>query len=140
MNHDVDWALWLNKLIFCYTAHPWYTCLMSARFWDSVDRSGECWIWKGSTNRLGYGWFWWNGKNQRAHRVAWELTHGPISDDLFVLHDCDTPECVNPAHLYLGTQADNMRDKVSRDRQTKGEQVSTAKLKEDDVLEIRERR
>lgn len=111
---------------------------MSARFWDRVDRAGDCWVWTGSTNKNGYGWFWWNGKNQRSHRVAWELTHGPIESDVKVLHTCDNPTCVNPDHLYPGTDADNMRDKVERGRQTKGEDVNTAKLTRGDVVELRE--
>ncbi len=75
----------------------------------------------------------------RAHRVAWLLTHGDPGR-AHVLHDCDTPGCVNPGHLYLGGPADNMRDKVRRGRQTKGVAVNTAKLTPTKVRKIRARR
>lgn len=93
-----------------------------ARFWFKVDRSGACWQWRGSvTGRCsrvhrGYGQFTVGSRHVYAHRVAWEMTHGPIPAGLCVLHECDTPTCVNPAHLRLGTHRDNMRDAQERSR------------------------
>lgn len=83
----------------------------------------------------GYGQF---GKPRiRAHRVSWELAYGPIPDGRWVLHKCDNPGCVNPDHLFLGDAQTNEADKVSKDRQAKGETVGAAVLTTNQVLEIR---
>ena len=95
------------------------------RFWNKIDRRepNECWPWIGGISR-GYGhWsFWESGKcrSTTSHRKAWELANGPIPAGLFVLHRCDNPPCCNPAHLWLGTHADNMADKVAKGRQWRG--------------------
>lgn len=102
------------------------------RFWAKVDTSGECWLWTGATTR-GYGVF----DRMRANRFSWILHNGPIPDGLYVLHSCDQPLCVRPAHLRLGTQADNMRDKVQRGRQERGEAHHAAKFTEHDIRAIR---
>ena len=83
-----------------------------ARFWDKVETDGSgCWLWTGGCNRPGgYGRFRVGKKMVVAHRVAWELAYGPIPEGKRVLHHCDTPPCENPAHLWLGTQADNLQD------------------------------
>lgn len=88
------------------------------RFWSRVDRRGpdECWPWTGSRNPAGYGAFSRGGKRSNTHRVAWEMTHGPIPGRLHVLHACDNPPCCNPAHLSLGTHEDNMADMVAKGR------------------------
>jgi hypothetical protein len=72
-----------------------------------------------------------------AHRMAWELTHGPIPPGLFVCHHCDNPPCCNPVHLFLGTNADNVDDKVKKYRQAVGENHGRAKLTNSDVVEIK---
>ena len=91
------------------------------RFWSYVDRSGDCWLWKKTLNQHGYGVFGWpvNGKPrmQLAHRLAWTLTNGAPTQN--VLHRCDNPPCVNPAHLFLGTQRDNMEDAARKGRVAK---------------------
>jgi len=98
----------------------------------------ECWLWLGTIrNGFGYGVFSLNGKNEPAHRVSYELYKGPIPDGMFVLHNCDNRVCMNPAHLRLGTQQANMKDKVTRGRSARGEQNGIAKLTEKEVLEIR---
>jgi hypothetical protein len=82
------------------------------RFWAKVSRMSpaECWLWTASQNSMGYGKMLVAGKLQLAHRISWELHIGPVPAGLFVLHRCDTPLCVNPLHLFVGTNADNMRD------------------------------
>ena len=96
---------------------------LEERFWEKVDTSGKCWIWLGATYPSGYGHVWQgsdNVKDEYAHRAAWFLANGPIPKGKQVLHDCDTPPCVRLEHLYLGTPADNMRDRDTRGRNGKG--------------------
>lgn len=91
------------------------------RFWLKVNKRGlnDCWLWLASNIR-GYGQFQiWLGdrsKMVKAHRFMWELMNGSIPDGVLVLHECDTPSCVNPRHLKLGTSLDNMTDKMKRGR------------------------
>jgi hypothetical protein len=97
---------------------------LEERFWAKVTKSDYCWEWapKSRTSH-GYGVIQRGGRGgglALAHRLSYELACGPIPEGLCVLHDCDNPPCVNPAHLHLGTKADNMREKVSRGRQKTG--------------------
>lgn len=92
-------------------------------FWRHVQKSDGCWLWIAHTNAGGYGEFRRHGRTEIASRVSWEIHNGPIPDGLFVLHNCpggDNPACVNPAHLFLGTNDDNMRDMVTKGRQVRG--------------------
>ena len=86
------------------------------RFWAKVRKSDGCWDWAASLTK-GYGQFWLDGKQVKAHRVAWFLEHGewPPADKL-VCHSCDNPKCVNPAHLFLGSALDNNRDMIKKAR------------------------
>ena len=77
----------------------------------------DCWEWRGQFNACGYGKFRLTPNSMNlAHRVAWQIAHGPIPDGLHVCHHCDNPPCCNPAHLFLGTHGDNMRDREIKGR------------------------
>lgn len=90
----------------------------SEKFWSKVDIPAfdDCWPWQGHCDRHGYGSFKQGEKLTGSHRVAWELTRGPIPEGLHVCHHCDNPPCCNPSHLFLGTHQDNMRDMVAKGR------------------------
>ena len=122
---------------------PW-----QQRFWRHVTRAAddECWEWTGSHNPDGYGHLRMHNRmgvpcDEDAHRLSWRLHHGAIPDGLCVLHTCDNPACVNPAHLFLGTIADNNHDMrlKGRDRHPRGEQNGRAKLTQAAVLDMRRR-
>ena|SRR2546426_8145664 len=88
------------------------------RFWSHVDKndSSGCWIWTAHCNYTGYGTFQANGVQVRAHRFVWELTFGLIPKGILVCHACDNPSCVNPGHLWLGTNQANMIDREKKGR------------------------
>lgn len=96
-----------------YKARP-----VADRFWEKVDKSADCWVWTAATRAFGYGMFVVKKGSSpvSAHRLAYEMEIGPITRDMQVLHRCDNPACVRPAHLFLGTQADNIRDMQAKGR------------------------
>lgn len=120
---------------------------LAQRLWSRVDSSGgsdACWPWTGhARHNFGYGNIGdENGRNENTHRVAWRLTNGPIAKGMCVLHACDNPACCNPAHLFLGTQAQNLADMTAKGRRlstnrVKGERNWASKLTAEDVREIR---
>lgn len=151
-------------------AIPDFTPKDTARFFSKIDKTSHpdgCWTWTGCKNRKGYGPFSYGGrvanggKKVLAHRLSYELHVGPIPENQFVCHHCDNPACVNPEHLFLGNNADNMRDmkekgrhwmlhkpelilrgddhpsRLHPERMARGEAHGVAKLTEPQVLEIR---
>jgi hypothetical protein len=122
----------------------------SERFWAKVNKGGPvpshqpelgpCWVWTAKTNHDGYGQIREGGEGTpflQAHRANWVFANGPIPDGLWVLHRCDNPLCVRPAHLFLGTASDNTRDAMRKGRMAIGEANSRAKLSDSDVVLIR---
>jgi len=89
---------------------------LTIRFWDKVQTTANCWYWIGAVNNKGYGRININGKSQLAHRISFEMTYGKIDKGIKVLHTCDNTYCVNPQHLWLGTQKDNARDMSKKGR------------------------
>jgi hypothetical protein len=124
---------------------------LEERFWEKVAKRGpnECWLWTAYISTTGYGGIHGrrvNGESRMvsAHRLAWEITNGPIEDGLHCLHRCDVRACCNPAHLFLGTNEDNVADRdlkgrVSKTHQwkTRGESNGNSKLTEADIIRIR---
>lgn len=127
----------------------WPRRTVEERFWEKVERGepDECWEWQETTKGRGYGKLWVHGKRMKAHRLSWRIAHSmqEIPVGMCVCHHCDNPGCVNPAHLFLGTHADNMRDAARKGKffkkqtQVRGEKHGRHKLTEGDVLAIRSR-
>ena len=111
---------------------------LAIRFMRMTDRLGECWIWKGKEiTNTGVPRMEIRGKRMSASRAAYAFFNGPIPNGLSVLHRCDQPFCMNPAHLFVGTQSDNIADAVAKGRNPKGERHGMAQLTANDVLRIR---
>jgi len=106
-----------------------------ARFWNKVDKSSDCWLWVAHTNNRGYGQFGIGDSLYLAHRISYTIASGDPGG-LNVNHTCDTPSCVNPTHLWTGTQQDGMNDMIAKSRHCHGSQHDKAKLTENQVEEI----
>lgn len=112
------------------------------RFWEKVDKRGpgDCWEWQGyHGGRYGSVSVTHNGDTRTtgSHRFSHELHNGPIPEGMYVCHSCDNPPCVNPAHLFLGTNADNLEDMVRKGRSLAGSKNKNARLAENDIRDIR---
>lgn len=133
-----------------------HNCAMrdaAERFWEKVNKTETCWLWTANKNNMGYGLFRPGGlaSKRLAHRISYEMENGPIPEGMCALHRCDTPACVNPAHIFLGTKKDNVADMDAKGRRVigwnpnnkppiyKGSKNPQAKLTEEKVLEIRAR-
>ncbi len=117
--------------------HQPLTLRVFDKFYPQVDRSGECWLWTGRLNKDGYGMFYIDGGDFFAHRVAYGFANDVSPGALCVCHKCDVRRCVNPAHLFLGTQRENTNDRNAKGRQARGERAGLSKLTEADVRSIR---
>lgn len=107
------------------------------KFFDKVNKiPGGCWEWKRALDIRGYGHLTINNTTTNAHRVSFMIFIGEIPLGISICHKCDNPKCVNPIHLFSGTNADNMRDKMNKNRHPKGEDYSFSKLTEIQVLDI----
>lgn len=106
-------------------------------FETKFEKTKGCWIWKGCINRGGYGKI---GTKKLAHRISYEKYIAKIPKGKQICHHCDNRKCVNPEHLFVGSIADNMQDKVNKNRQSKGSNIGSSILTEEKVLEIRKMR
>jgi hypothetical protein len=122
------------------------TAKQTRSFWEKTEKAGatECWEWSSCKNNGGYGQLAVTGRSESAHRVSWVIEHGEIPHSegyhgTCVLHRCDNRSCVNPGHLFLGTQKDNMNDMDAKGRENrpKGIDHHRAVLTDEDVRRIR---
>lgn len=131
-----------KKVLFTFAAsfgtHVKY-CQRDYRpvFWSRVEKTEDCWNWKGAIQRDGYGHFKSADKTVSSHRYAYEQMVGPIASGMDLLHSCDNRRCVNPAHLRQGTHGENMLEAKAKRRHAHGVRSHHAKLTEDQVREIR---
>lgn len=132
---------WRNRENLERNHEPFHSVPLEERFWEKVDRAGpdECWEWQASQQEYGHGLIRVDGEVDRAHRASWMLHNGDIPNGKCVLHSCHNPPCVNPEHLYIGTHADNARDrdKAGRHVALKGEDHGRSKLTAQEVKYIR---
>lgn len=127
---------------FVYSHSPRVQKSSEERFWLKVDKSGgedACWRWTGAHAINGYGLLWIKDKHVYAHRFSFILFNGGIADGMLVCHKCDNPICVNPKHLFSGTNNDNVQDKVNKGRSPKGDKHRSTILPDVKVAEIRYR-
>lgn len=108
-------------------------------FWQRVNKVGSsaCWLWQGSVRPNGYGIVTYQGQQASAHRIAYQLTFGPVAHGMDVCHRCDVRLCCNPDHLFVGTRSENIKDAVHKRRLVGRPNRHNAKLMDADVVRIR---
>lgn len=108
------------------------------RFWSKVRKGGpdECWLWLRPGHPYGQLSVRWMKRPIGSHRLSWMMENGPIPDGLYILHKCDNPLCVNPAHLFLGTHLQNVADRIRKGRDPRGEKHHASKLTDEQAREI----
>lgn len=118
---------------------------VAERLWEKVNIGGpdDCWPFEGKTRcgtNMEYGEIWQDGKNALVHRVAWEVTNGPIPEGLVVRHLCNNPICCNPNHLAVGTQKENIadRDRAGRANPVRGEKHPHSRYSDETIQAVRE--
>lgn len=140
---EMHYARWRRKgdTSKANTGVPLERAEIVARFDANVVKTETCWLWKGAINGAGYGTMSLNGKPVFTHRLSWELFRSEPIGDKFVLHICDVKTCVNPSHLFSGSQADNIADMIRKGRKrsvgAKGTKHHKCRLTEDQVRSIR---
>lgn len=100
-------------------------------FYSMPEPNSGCALWLGSHNEKGYGQLWWDNKNHKAHRLSWRARNGAVPSGMSVLHRCDNPACINPDHLFIGSQKDNLADMARKGRH------GLARLVREDIPVIR---
>lgn len=145
--HDAEYGRTLTIAVLEQEFGAAHVNEVQEEFWSLATKSADgCWIWNGLKNDRGYGRFSAFGLSWKAHRLAFLFAAGRLPYEALVLHGCDTPLCLNPAHLRLGNAADNVNDMIARGRQNfrggirlRGSRAASAKLTEDLVRDIRAR-
>ena len=107
------------------------------RFFKKVTKTNSCWIWNGRKSPDGYGKFRIKRRENGSHRISWQISNGKIPKGKYICHHCDNPPCVNPDHLFLGTNQDNVNDMKAKGRSPRGEQRPNSILSNAKIREIR---
>lgn len=113
-----------------------------ARFWDKVKKTETCWLWNATVGTNGYPQFYLNGRHRAAHRISWEMSNGSIPEGMCVCHTCDITHCVRPDHLFLGSNQENILDRVRKGRSYRpgSDLISGRKLTDSQALELIQKR